>query len=101
MRHDMNRRDDAAMIQSRPRRVEAMFETREAPRKRPETDSDAAFVFLLYESVKGAEMSMFDAGIRSQLLHMQFNAMTSSYRAAFPAADYYKPLKWAVVRLDA
>jgi|SRR5579862_966349 len=89
MRHNMNLRDDALMIQSRGLDIEPTRTTQGMPRKRLETDSDAEFVLFLYESVKVAEMATFDAGVRSQLLRMQFSAMTGGYRATFPAADYY------------
>lgn len=89
MRHDMSLRDDASMMQGRAVHVDAMPEARGRPRKRPETDADAQFVFSLFESVRGAEMSMFDEAIRSHLVRMQFNAMTTGYRTGFPNADYY------------
>jgi ribosomal protein S18 acetylase RimI-like enzyme len=59
-------------------------------RTRPETDADAAFLFALFESVKAPELAAMAAGdaTKSQLLNMQFRAMTQSYHAAFPNASY-------------
>lgn len=57
---------------------------------RPESAADAAFLFTLHESVKGAELALMpvDETMRRQLLDMQFRAMTMSYRSAFPAGRF-------------
>ena len=64
---------------------------------RPETESDAAFLRALHDSVKGAELALMPLAdpIRRQLLDMQYRAMTMSYRAAFPAG------RFEVIMLDA
>lgn len=57
---------------------------------RPETAADAAFLFTLHETVKGAELALMpvDEPMRRQLLDMQFRAMTMSYRSGFPAGRF-------------
>jgi len=59
-------------------------------RTRPETAADEAFLFALFESVKGAELAAMPIGVamRRQLLAMQFRAMSTGYRSAFPAARF-------------
>jgi ribosomal protein S18 acetylase RimI-like enzyme len=57
---------------------------------RPETETDADFLFSLFQSVKEPEMAAMPADMRTkrQLLCMQFRAMTQSYHAVFPGAQY-------------
>jgi GNAT superfamily N-acetyltransferase len=59
-------------------------------RTRNEISSDEAFLFALFESVKGPEMTAMPigAGMRRQLLSMQFRAMSVGYRSAFPTARF-------------
>ena len=55
---------------------------------RAQTEGDAAFLFALHETVKGAELALVPQPMRRQLLDMQFRAMTAGYRAGFPAARF-------------
>lgn len=57
---------------------------------RAETPADAAFLFGLHETVKGAELALMPVPepMRRQLLEMQFRAMTAGYRTGFPAARF-------------
>jgi GNAT superfamily N-acetyltransferase len=59
-------------------------------RTRSETAADEAFLWALFESVKGTEMAAMPIGaaMRRQLLSMQFRAMRIGYRSAFPAARF-------------
>jgi ribosomal protein S18 acetylase RimI-like enzyme len=57
-------------------------------RLRTETAADAAFLFALHETVKGAELAPVPEPMRQQLLDMQFRAMTAGYRTGFPAACF-------------
>jgi GNAT superfamily N-acetyltransferase len=52
---------------------------------RPESAIDGAFLFTLFESVKGPDIARMpvDDRMKVQLLHMQYTAMTQSYRTSF------------------
>lgn len=52
---------------------------------RPEAAIDEAFLFTLFESVKGPDIARMpvDDHLKLQLLHMQYTAMTQSYRTSF------------------
>lgn len=78
------------MIRNRADTVEPVVMQHGALRLRPETAADAAFLFALHESVKGAELALMpvDEPMRRQLLDMQFRAMTMSYRSGFPAGRF-------------
>jgi ribosomal protein S18 acetylase RimI-like enzyme len=74
------------MISNETAAVEPIDTPHGTLRTRPETAADAAFMFALHATVKAAEFAMMPVGepIRRQLLDMQFRAMTTSYRTAFP-----------------
>ena len=78
------------MIRSGADAVEPIVTRDGTLRLRPETPADAAFLFALHESVKGAELELLPVGdlMRQQLLDMQFRAMTASYRSRFPAGRF-------------
>ncbi len=54
---------------------------------RPEEAADEAFLFSLFECVKGPDFALFPDEMKTQLLRMQFHAMTQSYRRSWPAAS--------------
>jgi len=78
------------MIRNGADAVEPVVTQHGTLRLRPETVADAAFLFALHESVKGAELALMPVAepIRRQLLDMQFRAMTTSYRSGFPAGRF-------------
>jgi ribosomal protein S18 acetylase RimI-like enzyme len=57
---------------------------------RPETADDPGFLFALHESVKGVELALVPVAepMRRQLLDMQFRAMSTGYRSAFPTGRF-------------
>ena len=59
-------------------------------RARAETEADRAFLLVLHDSVKGAELALMPVPepMRRQLVDMQFRAMSAGYRSMFPAARY-------------
>jgi GNAT superfamily N-acetyltransferase len=76
------------MIQNAAAAVEPIATPHGVLKLRAQTAADAAFLFALHETVKGAELAPVPEPMRRQLLDMQFRAMTSGYQAAFPAARY-------------
>ena len=78
------------MIRNGADAVEPVLTQHGTLRVRPETAADAAFLFALHESVKGAELALMPVGdpMRRQLLDMQFRAMTMGYRSGFPAGRF-------------
>jgi len=78
------------MIRNGADAVEPVMTQHGTLRLRPETAADAAFLFALHESVKGAELALMPVAdpIRRQLLDMQFRAMIMSYRSGFPAGRF-------------
>jgi ribosomal protein S18 acetylase RimI-like enzyme len=76
------------MIQNAAGTVEPMVTPHGVLGLRAQTSGDGVFLFALHETVKGAELPPLPEPMRGHLLDMQFRAMTSGYRAAFPAAHY-------------
>jgi ribosomal protein S18 acetylase RimI-like enzyme len=79
-----------AVIRNDAISVQSVVTAHGALSTRPETATDEAFLFSLFESVKGpmfARMSVDDE-MKARLLHMQFRAMTQSYRASCPTGAF-------------
>lgn len=84
------------MISNETDAVEPIDTPHGTVRTRAETAADRPFLAALHGSVKAAEFATLPVAepIRRQLLDMQFRAMTTNYRAAFPRG------RFAVVTLD-
>ena len=54
---------------------------------RPETEADSAFLYALFETVRGPDFAALPID-PAPLLRMQFLAMTRGYRASFPQARF-------------
>src|SRR5271165_3154823 len=78
------------MIRNHPGVVEPVHTRHGMVRARTETASDKTFLVALFESVKGPEFALMPVArpIQLQLLNMQYQAMTTGYHAAFPAARF-------------
>jgi RimJ/RimL family protein N-acetyltransferase len=57
---------------------------------RPEQSTDADFLYALFRSHMLAELAMMpvDAATKEQLVRMQFDSQTATYRAQFPQARF-------------
>lgn len=57
---------------------------------RPEQSADADFLYALFRSHMLAELALMpvDAATREQLVRMQFDSQTATYRAQFPQARF-------------
>jgi GNAT superfamily N-acetyltransferase len=57
---------------------------------RPERSSDAGFLYALFRSHMLAELELMpvDAATKEQLVRMQFDSQTATYRAQFPQARF-------------
>jgi RimJ/RimL family protein N-acetyltransferase len=57
---------------------------------RPEQAADAAFLYALFHSHMLAELAMMpvDAATKEQLVRMQFDSQTATYRAQYPQARF-------------
>ena len=78
------------MIRNEPGVVELVVTRHRAVGARSESVADQPFLFTLFKSVKGPEFALMPVGepMRRQLLNMQYHAMITGYRAAFPAARF-------------
>ncbi|NRR31891.1 GNAT family N-acetyltransferase [Oxalobacteraceae bacterium] len=54
---------------------------------RPATEQDQAFLLALYTGTRTDLDALPDAGLRAQLIQMQFLAQQQHYRAQFPQAE--------------
>jgi ribosomal protein S18 acetylase RimI-like enzyme len=84
------------MIRNGTDMVEPIVTPHGVLRLRPETAGDRAFLYTLYDSIKGAELALagISGPLHRQLLDMQFRAMTMGYQSSFPTG------RFAIVTLD-
>jgi GNAT superfamily N-acetyltransferase len=78
------------MIRNDLSMVEPVATRHGAIRVRSEGAADENFLFALFESVKGPEFARMPIGepMLRNLLNMQYRAMITGYRAAFPTARF-------------
>ena len=84
------------MIRNQALSVQAVVTPHGLLATRQEAATDETFLFSLFESVKGPDFARMpvDDRMKTQLLRMQYSAMTQSYRASFPDASF------AIITMD-
>jgi len=86
--HDATASVAAAVIRSRAIPVQTVVTKDGTLSTRPDQDDDEAFLFALFASVKGPDFALLPEVIRTQLLRMQYRAMTQSYHQSWPDAAF-------------